>query len=398
MKIPSLLLGALALAALNVVKAEEACLAPSSSTGATTDETGRACRSLMSEHDDQEVVAQVCLALDTESHKLVATFTPVGDWKMVTNKFWYGSDVTEFPRLANGAPDLEAFPAFYCNYTTYDSWETSGPLECADATSAPSFSVVAYAEVEKWGDDGPLKESRTHSFAYDHTVGFGTTWMGWYDFVVDCNCDGDTSPPASECPTTPELVLKTPGATECHPIIAGGTSESAQAGTVCVQMMGGSKVEVTFSATNDWALLRSQLWVGQGTEDGQALEVMPRTLAGAPDTKQFKNYACNHHGTDGMAFTVDLKYECVNSETIKMYFVAHSKVAQVDAEGRLLSETESDVFALEHQGLAEGDDVWYGWFDVMAECVCPTTPDTPLTAALLPPPETTEGTTVFERA
>ena len=389
--------GLLTLATTRVAKADNndgdiistTAVVPTGPCIATTtgEEPGRKCHSLFAEHDESEVVATFCLELlpldGTEDDPnataiLHATFDAYGDWKMVTTKFWLGEDVWEFPRLGDGSPDVEAFPYFYCNYTSFDAWEIFEPIsfDCTDLEESIVYSVVAYAEVEKWNEHGkPIPESRTRAYAYDDTAGFGSAWIGWYYLVIDCNCDGNTTTPGEgDCPTTPELVLQTPGEKECHPIVAGGSEVSVQAGTVCIEIKEGNILHVTFQAGEFWAFLRTQLWVGRGSNETNALDIMPHFSSGAPNTKKFNYFSCDYQGETIITFTINLNYECVPGDLLKIYVVAHSKVEQVDEDGDLIPDTDLDVFAFEHTG---SSDTWYGYFDFLAECTCPPPPKTP---------------------
>ena len=75
-----------------------------------------------------------------------------------------------------------------------------------------------------------------------------------------------------------------------------------------------------------------------------------------------------------ITFTINLNYECVPGDLLKIYVVVHSKVEQVDEDGDLIPDTDLDVFAFEHTG---SSDTWYGYFDFLAECTCPPPPKTP---------------------
>jgi len=345
----------------------------------TTDGSGKLCHTLTGEMDDmQEDVATVCVELvDSE---LKVSFEATGDWVMVTNKFWYDEDVSTIPRLSDGSVDMEAFDYYICNSTGFNEWTfPNAAVDLSDCSGASSLdlAMVAYAEVEKYGTNGKLVRSSAQKvFAYEHSVGYGSSWLGWFDFQVSCECGEDTPVTAHSCPSdaTPELYLKSAVSPECHAIVAGGDQQSMKAGSVCVAVVDG-KLDVTFVADDLWALIRSQVWVGQDTGGDAALASMPMKASGVPDTKKFKNFACDWEGEKEVSFTVDMKYECIEEEeTVKFFVVAHSKVEQVDEAGELIPGTELDVFAFEHSGDSEK---WYGWFDFEVGCRCAEEPTLP---------------------
>lgn len=69
------------------------------------DVSGKVCHTLNSELDE-EAVAQVCVELVNDPHQFQVTFNANGEWKLITNKFWMGADITTVPKLSNGMPDL----------------------------------------------------------------------------------------------------------------------------------------------------------------------------------------------------------------------------------------------------------------------------------------------------
>ncbi|CAB9528953.1 expressed unknown protein [Seminavis robusta] len=353
---------------------------PSGACIKTMDGSGKLCHSLMSDHEDaadEEEVATICVELVDD--QLKATFEAVGDWYMVTNKFWFDDEVGTIPRLGDGSVDMESFPYFLCNSTGFKEWSFDAdfePIEYCDRLDVSSLQIamVAYAEVEKPGRNGKMKRSTVQKvFAYEHSVGYGNTFLGWMDFEVDCECGKEEE---KMCDTTPEIYLDSPISPACHAIVAGGADQqSVKAGEVCVAINDDGKLDVTFTADHKWTLLRSQLWVGQDTEDGNGLAAMPHKKSGAPDTRKFKNFACDWEGEKSVSFTIDLKYECIEEvEAVKFYVVAHSKVEQVTDTGELIPGTEQDVFAYEYSGDSEK---WYGWFDFDIGCKCTLPPTQP---------------------
>jgi len=87
-----------------------------SSCIAGTGEDGKMCHSLTGELDNEEV-AKVCVELVGES-LLRTTFTGVGDWVLVTSKFWFDEDISTVPRVGStGGVDMAALPYFLCNST-----------------------------------------------------------------------------------------------------------------------------------------------------------------------------------------------------------------------------------------------------------------------------------------
>ena len=145
----------------------------------------------------------------------------------------------------------------------------------------------------------------------------------------------------------------------------------------------GQVLDVVFQADEHWSLIRNQLWVGQEhgelAGDGTALQSLPKKKkTGAPDTRKFKNFGCDWEGQKRVNFEIDLKYHCIGEEEYKITVVAHSTVEQVDEQGELIPGTELDVFAFEHIG--EDSELWYGWFDFMIGCKCPTPRTAPVAA------------------
>jgi hypothetical protein len=281
---------------------------------ATPDASGKLCHPLNGELEDNETgqVATVCLevVVDPEDPSgaphLQVTFDAIGDWKLVANKFWYGEDITAVPKLSDGAPDLEAFEYFICNSTGYESWSFPAKIELSSCTheAQVEFSMIAYAEVEKTDEEGVAVRSTAYkAYAYEHSMGYASTWLGWFDFKVDCVC-GQEPPeePKGECPTEPELYVSSPTKRECHAIVAGGNQQSMKAGEVCVEIVD-NMLEVVFQADEYWQLLRSQLWVGQGEQAD--LEAIPRRKSGAPDTRKFKDFSCDWKGESRVSFKIN---------------------------------------------------------------------------------------------
>ncbi|CAB9521096.1 expressed unknown protein [Seminavis robusta] len=362
---------------------------------ATMDHSGKLCHTLNGEEgvdsNVTEAVAQVCVEVVynevTAKRQLQVTFDALGEWKLVTNKFWFGEDVSGVPKLGDGSTDLEAFEYFICNSTGIETWTYSVNLDlpaCAsNGMGAVEFSMIAFTEVELTDDEGlAIRSTAFRAFAYEHSLGYGDNWMGWFDFKIECEC-GEKPDPRNYCPDdTPELYVKSTSPRECHAIVAGGDMQSMQAGEVCVEIdHEDGMLEVTFEAGTNWALLRSQLWVGFDTDAESAWDSMPHKKSGAPDTKKFKDFACDWKGEKTVSFKINLDVECVSDDEIRVYVVAHSKVEQVDEYGALIPGSDVDVFAFEHTGDSEK---WYGWFDFMIGCRCPTT-TTPAPSSLPSP-------------
>jgi hypothetical protein len=249
----------------------------------TSDGSGKMCHTLTGEMDDQlEDVATVCVELIDS--QLRVSFEALGDWHMVTNKFWFDENVSTAPYLSDGSLDMEALPYFLCNSNGFSEWSFDAPFDFADCAgeSFLDVSMIAYAEVEKVGANGKLKRSTVQKvFAFEHSVGYRSNFLGWFDFQVDCECgEDDRSGPASCADGTPELYLKSALSPACHAIVAGGDMQSMKAGSVCVDIVDG-KLDVTFAADDAWALLRSQLWVGQDHGNGTALLEMPHKSSGS---------------------------------------------------------------------------------------------------------------------
>lgn len=350
---------------------------------AAPDASGKLCHALNGELEDSEVgqVGTVCLEVvvdpddpSAEPH-LEVSFDALGDWKLVANKFWYGEDIREVPQLSDFSPDLEAFDYFVCNSTGYKSWSFPAKLDLSSCAheAVVDFSMIAYAEVEKTDDEGLAVRSTAYkAFAYEHSLDYAGSWLGWFDFKVECECGSEPpEEPKGVCETGEvELSIQSPVKKECHAIVAGGNQQSMKAGEVCVEIVN-NQLEVTFEADDFWSLLRSQLWVGYGDE--AALDAIPRKKSGAPDTRKFKDFSCDWKGESKVTFKINLDVECAGDDEIQVYVVAHSKVEQLDEEGELIPGTEIDVFAFEHTG---DSDKWYGWFDFMVGCHCPPTRNT----------------------
>ncbi|CAB9526149.1 expressed unknown protein [Seminavis robusta] len=329
---------------------------PPSICVATMDHSGKLCHPLMSEGDEAVEVATVCVEVTTgpeDIPQLSVTFSAAENYLLLTNKFWFGEDVTHVPRLSDGSTALDAFDYFFCNSTGIPEFSFDADFDdeedrvlCpAGKTGMEEFAMIAYVEVAKINPETgrPVLGHKVRAFAYEHTVGYASTWMGWFDFEIDCDCGDpeDRNIQPETCAGYPEIYLDSPVSPACHAIVAGGDMQSMKAGDVCVELVD-EKLEVTFVADDNWALIRSQLWVGQDEgEDENALSHMPQKKSGAPDTKKFKNFACDWEGEKTVSFTIDLKYECdINAELVKFHVVAHSTVGEVCQDGLSLVSPE----------------------------------------------------------
>ncbi|CAB9512904.1 expressed unknown protein [Seminavis robusta] len=338
---------------------------PPSICVATMDHSGKLCHAMMSEGDEAVEVATVCVEVvngPEDVPQLSVAFTAAENYLLLTNKFWFGEDVTHVPRLSDGSADLDSFDYFFCNSTGLPifgfeaDFDDEEPLCPKGKTGMEEFSMIAYVEVAKIipATGKPDLHHKIHAFAYEHSVGYASTWVGWFDFEIDCDCGKptDRTVQPETCAGYPEVYLESPVSPACHAIVAGGDMQSMEAGKVCVEVID-EKLEVTFVSSDKWALIRSQLWVGRDTGEEDALTQMPKKKSGAPDTRKFKNYACDWEGEEKVSFTIDLKYECdLDKELVTFHVVAHSTVGQVQ-DGALIPGTELDVFAFEHSGDSE---------------------------------------------
>jgi len=255
------------------------------------------CQNLYADADADDDVALGSVCLHMAQGQLYATFDalPGSGYKLIKTKFWIGKDTTSAPKLSDGSLDLEAFEYFWCDSKGASRW--SAPAEdTVLSCDIGELSMIAFAELETIQDDGT--KVTVDTYAFQHSMEFSDAWMGWFDFAVSCDCDEGTlapttSPSSMACPTTPEVVMKGSQEKECHAIVAGGDNQSMKAGTVCVQVVG-QVLDIVFEADENWALLRNQLWVGQGEN---SLATMPKKKGSdAPDTKKFKNFACDWEG------------------------------------------------------------------------------------------------------
>jgi len=162
----------------------------------TSDGTGKFCHTLTGETED---VATVCVEMLDE--ELRVSFEAVGDWVMVTNKFWFDEEVNTAPRLSDGSLDMEGFPYYICNSTGFSEWTLDAPFDFEDCHGSSSLdvSMIAYAEVEKADANGKLQRSTSQKvFAYEHSVGYGSTFIGWLTSLLTVSA-GRKNPQAPAC-------------------------------------------------------------------------------------------------------------------------------------------------------------------------------------------------------
>ena len=118
----------------------------------TQDQSGQVCHNLLTHEDDETPLGSVCVHMvpTADGGKELSVTIDARDpsqAKLTKTKFWMGNDISAIPRLSSGAPDLEAFPYYFCNSTGVSRW-TVEATETEVTCTTGGLSMIAFVELE----------------------------------------------------------------------------------------------------------------------------------------------------------------------------------------------------------------------------------------------------------
>lgn len=170
----------------------------------TKDASGTDCVPLVLATEQETEVGSVCLkVVGHDKPVLELTYHSTDYYSLIQNHFWVGlGDIQELPSLADGSPDVDLFPYYWCDYAGDDQWRTPIPainltLAC-QSENRINFVAVAHSSVEEAVyEDGHFVEGARHSaFAFEYGED-SAAWFGWFNFTIDCDCHLEPTPAPS---------------------------------------------------------------------------------------------------------------------------------------------------------------------------------------------------------
>jgi len=367
------------------------------------DESRKVCQDILA--SDSTPAGAVCIESFNEDgeHFLNVSYTSYGNWTFVYHEFWIGENFTELPQDADGEPDFETFPFYWCNSSGSNTWVAKVDLKweyICEEESGFNLSIVSQSTLGRLLENGTILEDSEYTvMAYNQQSPGGS--FGWFDFELFCEC-----PPTEPCVppnvtwpnvtwpptngTIPDICVDVRDGSyqECHDILAGG---SVVVGAVCVKVTdevglpyvavdGGIPfLDITFTATGNWTFVTNEIWIG---ENISSLPIFDGEL----DTENFPYYWCNSSGQVNWTTITPLKwsFNCEDLASFGLAFVAQSTLGQLLEDGTVDHDSEIVAYAYEHEGTnTEG---FYGWFNISILCECVDEDDiTPSTIATCEP-------------
>ncbi|CAB9498740.1 expressed unknown protein [Seminavis robusta] len=313
-------------------------------------------------------IGAVSVSVSKDSSHLDVSFESTRGWTLLSTEYWIGDSIAAVPvdQAEGGALDVENFPYYWCNSTGETTHTSHVELKwsylCEDEAEF-SLVIVAQMTLGQVDSEGVLIEgTEVITYVTEHEVSTAEEMYGWFDVTVMCECiPDDRQPPkiTGLCVADEEEEAK-----ECQTVYGGDATEI---GVVCVEVTGDDMdFEVTYTASDSWALLSTDLWVGE------AVSAVPMD-DGELDTENFPYFWCNSTGEDTHTSLVPLKwsYLCEESKTggFHISFVTQLTVAKVnETTGEIIEGTEVMSYASVVE--TEINDVIVGYFDVPISCTC----------------------------
>ncbi|CAB9512133.1 expressed unknown protein [Seminavis robusta] len=335
----------------------------------TDDQSSKDCYDILA--NNSFVAGSMCLEI-LNGTQFEVSFTATQGWAFVSSEYWIGESIGDVPLDEHDSLDIENFPYFWCNSTglisVLDYMEMKWSYNCEDMGSF-GLQMVAHFTVAQLQEDGSIDaDSEMIAFAQEFQSQTSGESYGWLDFVVDCDCPGSLPPPPPANDT--EICIETDGQSskDCYDILA---NNSFVAGSMCLEILNGTQFEVSFTATQGWAFVSSEYWIGESIGD------VPLDEDDSLDIENFPYFWCNSTGVTSVVDYMEMKwsYNCEDMGSFGLQMVAHFTVAQLQGDGSIDADSEMIAFAQEY--LVQSNDQTYGWLDFVVDCACTAASPTP---------------------
>ncbi|CAB9518508.1 CLECT [Seminavis robusta] len=155
----------------------------------TRDGSHKECHEVLSEKG--AVVGNMCLEVGLQSTGIEVRFETVGNWRIVGEHMWVGSNVVNMPRTEDGSPNVEAFPYHWSDKKGQSVVSQLLTTRCTgDMDSTYSEEGMVQLELLQVDAEGvAVSDSPTTVFVQEYTSVAGALGpFGWFDFQVNCNC------------------------------------------------------------------------------------------------------------------------------------------------------------------------------------------------------------------
>ncbi|CAB9518510.1 to trefoil factor [Seminavis robusta] len=171
----------------------------------TRDGSHKECHEVLSEKG--AVVGLMCLEVGLHSTGIEVRFETVGNWRILGEHMWVGSNVVNMPRTEDGSPNVEAFPYHWSDKKGQSVVSQLLTTRCTgDMDSTYSEEGMVQLELLQVDAEGvAVSDSTVVAFAEE----FSSACGGWFDFQVNCNCT-DNVPTQAPSATHQEIQQATP--------------------------------------------------------------------------------------------------------------------------------------------------------------------------------------------